>query len=46
MIEEKDCSGLKYEFYIKIDNMDKVQSAVESFSKNIDLMDQLKIKKS
>lgn len=38
MIEEKDCSDLQDEFNITADNMDKLQSAGKSASRNIDLM--------
>jgi hypothetical protein len=44
MIEEKDCSGLQDEFNITADNMDKLQSAGKSASRNIDLMDFLEDK--
>lgn len=38
MIEEKDCFGLQNEFNTTADNMDKLQSAGKSASRNIDLM--------
>lgn len=44
MIEEKDCSGLQVEFNTTADNMDKLQSAGKSASRNIDLMDFLEDK--
>jgi hypothetical protein len=44
MIEEKDCSGLQEEFNITAENMDKLQSAGKSASRNIDLMDFLEDK--
>ena len=44
MIEEKNCSGLQDEFNTTADNMDKLQSAGKSASRNIDLMDFLEDK--
>jgi len=38
LIIRKDCSGLQDEFNITADNMDKLQSAGKSASRNIDLM--------
>lgn len=44
MIEEKDCSSLQDEFNVTADNMDKLQSAGKSASRNIDLMNFLEEK--
>lgn len=44
MIEEKNCSGLQDEFNTTADNMDKLQSAGKSASRNIDLMEFLEDK--
>ena len=38
MIKEKDCAGLQSEFNITADNMDRLQSAGKSGSRNLELM--------
>ncbi|MFK7060254.1 hypothetical protein V3Q90_08990 [Flavobacterium oreochromis] len=44
LIENKDCNGLQNEFDTTAENMDRLQKAGKSASRNIDLMDFLEDK--
>ena len=44
LIEKKDCQGLQKEFDVTAENMDRLQKAGKSASRNIELMDFLENK--